>query len=132
MGNEMEFKNFKRLKALVLGATLVAASATASEMSPTEQNYFATINGIISQLSSTGDYQIRVNNSEKAIEFQVLYRRADKDSIVGMARNTERSIKSIVNEVAIATDRNTARREGRPFKLENRKLVLVRFYQMEE
>jgi predicted RNA-binding protein YlqC (UPF0109 family) len=132
----MEFRKYMSLKALALGAVIAAATASSSsfatELSPTEQSYYATLNGIVSQLTGNGDYQIRVNNSDKAVEFQVLYRASDKDKVIGMARNTERSIKNIVNEIAIATQRNEAVRQGREFKFENRKLVLVRFYQMEE
>lgn len=72
-------------------------------------------------------YRIESRASKNAIEFHLYYHPSDTHNVIGYASNRAQSIRTLLNEMSISLEEKKAIRERRVFKIEDRKLVFIRF-----
>jgi hypothetical protein len=98
-----------------------------TQLQPYELHLKSLLKEIVTLYSISKDIQIKVINSDKAIEFQVFYGPADYESLNLLSGYRLRNIRKLFNELSIEAQKQAAAKAGKNFSYYKRKLFLVTF-----
>ncbi|MGK0367634.1 MAG: putative RNA-binding protein YlqC (UPF0109 family) [Thermoproteota archaeon] len=109
----------------------IASNTDIKEISQTDIEKVSHIVTTVLEGYVTKPFDIKVVNSDEAVEYIVLYNPADHGNVFGFAGMRVRNMRILVNEVSISlqTKANAGNKE---FDLKTRKYHFIRFSKFEE